>query len=487
MCSKSVKIGVMDLGLELARRGHRITVVSPFKSKKETENVTEIINKSELEALTEKVNENELVRRGSGLHIQTFVDVSYQNNRHALSHPEVVKLLEEDDIDVVVVVPVFVSEVGYYLAHKKEASIVTVMTVPFSFPHINWAIGDIYNPSFMPIVVTGFSQSMTFLQRFTNTVVTAAMYLMMELYARPKADSLIAEVFPDDLDKPSTSSLSREIALYINHGSPFLGDGMRPTGPKTVFAGLMTCAPPKPLPEDLNYFVESADDGVIFISFGSVIKASKMPEEKRKMFLSAFSKLKQKIIWKWETEMPDAPPNVFTSSWLPQQDLLGHPNVKLFITHGGAGSYQETICHSTPVVGIPVAVDQYVNLNEAVRQGIGLLVDWHEVTEEKLLEAVKEVLDHSKYNDAVVKLNSLLLDQPLPSLERAVWWMEYLLRHPGNKDMRSPVKDLWWFQYLLLDVVLVLLVITFTVLFILRVLVCYCLRRCKSKSKDKSE
>merc|ERR1712037_124049 len=147
-------------------------------------------------------------------------------------------------------------------------------------------------------------------------------------------------------------------ALHINHGSPFLGDGLRPVMPKTVMSGLMTCRPGAPLPKDLADFVEGAEHGVIFVSFGSVIKSSMMPEEKRQLLLKVFSMLKQKIIWKWEVDMPDAPANVFVSSWLPQQDLLAHPMVRVFITHGGAGSAQETICHKTPIVGIPINGDQ---------------------------------------------------------------------------------------------------------------------------------
>ena len=64
-----------------------------------------------------------------------------------------------------------------------------------------------------------------------------------------------------------------------------------------------------------------------------------MGEKQRKMFLNTFSKLKQKVLWKWETEkMDDLPKNVKLSKWVPQQDVLGHPNIKAFITHGGFGS-----------------------------------------------------------------------------------------------------------------------------------------------------
>ena len=82
--------------------------------------------------------------------------------------------------------------------------------------------------------------------------------------------------------------------------------------PNTILGGLMSCRAPPPLPEDLNSFVESAEHGVIFVSFGSVLQASKMPEQKRVMMLNVFSRLKQKVIWKWEAEMPDAPDNVCT-------------------------------------------------------------------------------------------------------------------------------------------------------------------------------
>ena len=193
-------------------------------------------------------------------------------------------------------------------------------------------------------------------------------------------------------------------ALFVNHGTPFTGDGLRPVMPKTILAGFMSCPPAKPLPEDLETFIQESEHGVIFVSFGSVVKASKMPEAKRKAMLAVFSRLKQRVIWKWEEPMEDAPSNVLVSSWLPQTSLLAPPRVKLFITHGGAGSIQETVCHKTPIVGVPIGSDQFLNVAEVVSKGVGRQVGWHGMTEDSLHTAVTEVLGDSSYQEAVTNL-----------------------------------------------------------------------------------
>ena len=256
--------------------------------------------------------------------------------------------------------------------------------------------------------------------------------------------------------------------------------------PNTVLAGLMTCrSSPAPLPPDLKSFVESAEHGVVLVSFGSVIKASKMPEDKRKLMLKVFSKLKQKVIWKWEAEMPDAPSNVMISSWLPQTSLLAHRNVKLFVTHGGAGSTQETICHKTPIVGVPIFGDQIVNVKEAVNRNVGVKLEWHGMTEESLEEAMLKVLDNPSYQSSVDRLSELILDQPQHPLDRAVWWLEYLLRHPHNNNMKPHTHNLSWVQYFLIDVIAVILSSILLVLFVVVKLVrCCC---CGKKSKSKKD
>ena len=71
-----------------------------------------------------------------------------------------------------------------------------------------------------------------------------------------------------------------------------------------------------------------------------------MSEEKLSLFIEAFRNLGDlSVLWKWDAAVPDLPANVLTSAWLPQQDVLGHPNLRVFVTHGGMGSVMEAIHH----------------------------------------------------------------------------------------------------------------------------------------------
>lgn len=75
----------------------------------------------------------------------------------------------------------------------------------------------------------------------------------------------------------------------------------------------------------MQKFADDADDGLIIFTLGSLIKASAMPNETLKVFYKVFSQIPQRVIWKWEGNIPeDISPNVLmVTDWLPQQDLLG--------------------------------------------------------------------------------------------------------------------------------------------------------------------
>lgn len=65
-------------------------------------------------------------------------------------------------------------------------------------------------------------------------------------------------------------------------------------------------------------------------------------------------------------------------------------------------------------------------------------------------------------------------------LDRAVFWIEYVLRHHGAVHLRSAARDLNYVQYFSVDVLVIFVVIIIVDILILRAIVKKCFR---SKSK----
>ena len=84
-----------------------------------------------------------------------MITLSVTNNEMALRLGPVQELLQQGRVDVVITVPVFANEAAALLAHKLDASLVQFVTAPFGFPNVNFAVGDSFNPSYMPNPITG--------------------------------------------------------------------------------------------------------------------------------------------------------------------------------------------------------------------------------------------------------------------------------------------------------------------------------------------
>jgi len=63
---------------------------------------------------------------------------------------------------------------------------------------------------------------------------------------------------------------------------------------------------------------------------GSLLRGETFSANKRQMFLNVFNKIPQRILWKWEGELPGKPSNVMIRKWMPQRDILGLTYFMLF-------------------------------------------------------------------------------------------------------------------------------------------------------------
>ncbi|XP_031767087.2 UDP-glycosyltransferase UGT4-like [Galleria mellonella] len=254
-------------------------------------------------------------------------------------------------------------------------------------------------------------------------------------------------------DAPSVYELQNNVDMLFVNVHP-IWDMNRPAPPNVIYLGGLHRNPEKDLPKDLKNFLDSSEHGVIYVSFGTNIDPSLLPQEKIKMLANVLSRTPYDVIWKWDKDdFPNRPKNIKIFKWLPQSDLLSHPKVLLFVTQGGLQSTDEAIAAGVPLIGLPMLVDQWFNVEQYERLKIGLGLQMEELTEEKFKNALDTVLNDKSYRNNIIKLRTLMADQPQTPLQRAVWWTEHVLRHGSGKHLRSPAANMSWKEYLELELV----------------------------------
>ena len=84
-------------------------------------------------------------------------------------------------------------------------------------------------------------------------------------------------------------------------------------------------------------------------------------------------------------------------------------------------------------------------------------------------------------------LHNLILDQPMHPLDRTVWWMEYLLRHPNPEDQfRSSSEDVLGWQYFwsIVPLLVVIIIIIFIIInYCINIFCSNIQKNCKSKKE----
>lgn len=100
-------------------------------------------------------------------------------------------------------------------------------------------------------------------------------------------------------------------------------NGAKPLPPTVIEIGGTHIGEPQPLDKDIQNILDSAVDGLIYVSWGSMIRAETLPENKRNAFIAALGSFKQQVLWKWENDtLPNRPKNVIIRKWMPQREIL---------------------------------------------------------------------------------------------------------------------------------------------------------------------
>ncbi|XP_019377806.1 PREDICTED: UDP-glucuronosyltransferase 2C1-like isoform X1 [Gavialis gangeticus] len=329
-------------------------------------------------------------------------------------------------------------------------------------------------PSYVPASTGGLTDRMSFLERLTN--------FLLYLYN----DALYLYFWEDEWNRYYSDVLGRPTTLCETMGKAEMWlirtywdfEFPRPFLPNFEFVGGLHCQPAKPLPEEMEEFVQSSGEhGIVVFSLGSMVH--NLTDEKNNMIATALSQLTQKVLWRYKGKKPETlGTNTRIYDWIPQNDLLGHPKTKAFITHGGTNGIYEAIYHGVPMVGIPMFADQPDNIAHMRAKGMAVELDFNTMKAQDLVDAVNMVVNNFTYKENAIRLSQIHHDQPVKPLDRAVFWIEFVMRHKGAKHLRPAAHQLTWYQYHCLDVLAFLLTCATVTLFIAVKCCLFCCKKC---------
>ncbi|XP_008266006.1 UDP-glucuronosyltransferase 2B13 isoform X2 [Oryctolagus cuniculus] len=173
-------------------------------------------------------------------------------------------------------------------------------------------------PSYVPIILSGLTGQMTFMERVQNMLCLLYFDFWFQTFNERRWDKFYSEV----LGRPARfSELMGKADMWLIRSYWDL-EFPRPLLPNFEFVGGFHCKPAKPLPKEMEDFVQSSgEEGIVVFSLGSMV--SNMTEERANMFATAFAQLPQKVLWRFNGKKPETlGPNTRLYKWIPQNDLL---------------------------------------------------------------------------------------------------------------------------------------------------------------------
>lgn len=393
-----------------------------------------------------------------------------------IDDPVFIKKLQDEKFDLMLTDPALTLGVllGSYL---KLPMVFNVRWINNGEGHFTIAPSPV---SYVPVPGSELHDQMDFLQRIRNMLHYLLSVVEQHLIINPAYADLLQRHFPPGTDLLSLQ-LSGDIWLVRTN---FVFEFPRPTMPNLVYIGGFQCRQAQPLPAELEAFMQSSGEhGVVVMSLGTLVSA--LSHEVTEAIAAAFAQLPQKVVWRFMGEKPSSlGNNTLLVKWLPQNDLLGHPKTRAFVAHGGTNGMYEAIYHGVPVVGLPLLFDQFDNVHRLKVRGAARVVEAKSLTKEDFLEALKDILETPSYRNNMQRLSQLQHDQPIPPMDTAIFWTEYVIRNKGAAHLQSAGFKLPWYTYLSLDVaVFIMALVGFFVWCLVLVCRILCCRRSRRKIK----
>ncbi|XP_053692065.1 UDP-glycosyltransferase UGT5-like [Sabethes cyaneus] len=404
--------------------------------------------------------------------LQNVFNVMRKISEAELQHPLVQDLiLGNARFDVVIVEWSGISLMNAF-AYRFNAPLVGVANGG-AYINAHEALGNPNHPIGYPSIFMPFSEDLSLPQRISSVLFT--IWYRFYYYAReiPKQNMIASAIFGPEV--PDLFEIERQADLLLINCYQALGN-VRPVGPTTVYLGGIhqNHNVAEEMPYDLYQFLEQSPEPIVYVNLDPAAD-----EWRQDKIVKALEKLDATVVWNWNSgQFINTTSRIYQSFNLQQEQILAHPKVKLFITSGGQRNIEDAIHNRVPVFGISHSSSPEHYLRQVAKYEIGIisLIDFE--TQATIVEKLQDAFLTDVYQSNIDQLNRMLADQPMSSLDRAVWWIEYVVRHGGTRHLRAP--QLSWFQYLMLDVTLMVAVLATVAIWLITYLLSRAIRYSKS-------
>lgn len=372
--------------------------MSPFPLENPPENYTSI-DISEIKEAFEGAVDALFTKENMQMNLISKFKFLYKNTlfmtNFTLQHPEMKKLMKSNEKYDLIILDLFLTDALLGLSTVFDNAPIVALSANGPHEWVNELIGSPRPASYVPHMYTDFTDRMNLGKRLENQIFYVLETLLMKFYHLPPQEKLFNEIFPNSkLTFDEVRKKSVAIALVNSHFSisfpkPFLPNTIEVAGMQINDATM------KPLPDDIREFIENSEHGIIYFSLGGNIKPSGMDDEKKRDIAAALLRLKQNVIWNFDDESLQVDPKkIMIRKWLPQYEILGHSNTKIFITHAGLLSCTEAIYFGKNVIAIPIFGDQPQNAKKLAKLNYGIHLDYFNFTGKSLTWAVDELLSN---------------------------------------------------------------------------------------------
>ncbi|KAG7196863.1 hypothetical protein KM043_014499 [Ampulex compressa] len=427
--SRSHQVIFRSFSMELAKKAHDVIIFTTDSGENvKRENYTEVNLHYVSDTFQKNMDFMQLSKDGLWAFINAVSDQSEIMSEAVLSHPAMQRFILTNGTEKfdLIVAQCLCNDAIYALSIRLNAPMIGISSLPMLVFH-HYILGNPFIPAYSPDVLLGLTDRMNLWERITN-LYYASRILYVYLYTvLPKQDMIMRKYFGQDM--PPIREMSKHLSL-IFFSVPQYFPYPRPNVPSVINIG----------------------------GFRLQHRSKALPSEVLNVFISAFAELPYTVLWKFEVDnLPNTTDNLILRKWLPQEAVLAHPNIVLFITQGGFQSVEEAIDNAVPMIAFPMLSDQTWNVNRLVTLSVAKKLIIHEVDKKTLKRTIHEVVTNKSYKAAVTKLRDLFHDLPHPPMEHAIWWTEHVIRHKGAPHLWNRSREMPWYELLMLDVLAIIL------------------------------